>query len=73
MLMCSYLECSLFCKFVTEFNQPAVRHSDVHCIHLFVALLTSDPLSDEIFKYLVETIMATFLGTKTIFFIRVSL
>jgi hypothetical protein len=48
----------MFCSsFVTEFNQPAVGHNDFYCIHLFVALLTSDPVSDETFKYLTETIM----------------
>jgi hypothetical protein len=65
MLMCSYLECGLLCSsFVSEFNQPTVGHKDFYCIHSFVALLTSDPLSYETFKYLIETIMATFLAEK---------
>jgi hypothetical protein len=39
-------------------DQPTVGHNGIYGIHLFVALLTSDPLSDETFKYLTETIMA---------------
>ena len=75
MLMRSYLECSLFFSlFVAEFNQPTVGHNDFYCIHLFVALLTSDSLSDETFKYLIETTMATFLVEKMeLLFSRVSL
>jgi hypothetical protein len=65
MLMFSYLEFSLFCSsFVTEFNQPTVGHNDFYWIRLLVVLLTSGLLSDETFKYLIETIMATFLAEE---------